>query len=49
MPKPPGPYGSPQELDQLLFSSLLILGLDIAALEHKFKAPINLVCAGFTI
>ncbi|XP_050690896.1 uncharacterized protein LOC126982672 isoform X2 [Eriocheir sinensis] len=42
MSKPPGPSGSPQELDQVLFSSLLILGLDIAALEHKFKAPVIL-------
>lgn len=43
MSKLPGQSVSPQELDHLLYGSLLVLGLDITALEHKFKAPIALV------
>lgn len=40
----PGHSGRPQDQDQLLYGSLSILGLDIAALEHNFKAPIVQVC-----
>ena len=38
-----------QEPDHLLYVSLLVLGLDPVALEHKLKTPVNQVIANVHI